>query len=275
MPQFHALIIHLQAQRPAHLPATQGQLAHAAFLAMVRSVNPPLAQALHDFPDRKPFTLSPVWGLPPARQGQHTIRAGQTLRLRLTILDTTLFDAFMQKIFQTPYQTIRLGDASFLITQILGAPGSDPWAGYATPGTLAQQATRERRITLAFASPMAIGVGKSDTGKPRRIILPIPRYVWASLRSSWNKLTGQPIPPTFETWVKNNVVVARVTSWRTSMFRFGEKKLQIGGSGVVTFEALDQNPTMLLLWNLLADFAFYAGVGVKTGMGMGVVRRLS
>ena len=271
---FHALIIHLQAQRPARLPATQGQLAHAAFLAMVRSVNPPLAQALHDFPDRKPFTLSPVWGLPPARQGQHTIRAGQTLRLRLTILDATIFDAFMQKIFQAPHQTIRLGDAPFLITQILGAPDSDPWAGYATPEALAQQASRERRITLAFASPMAIGVGKSDAGKPRRIILPIPRYVWASLRSSWNKLTGQPIPAAFETWVENNVVVARVTSWRTSMFRFGEKKLQIGGSGSVTFEALDQDPAMLFLWNLLADFAFYAGVGVKTGMGMGVVRRL-
>ncbi len=271
--QFHALVIHLQAMNDARLPATQGHLAHAAFLALVNSVNPALAQTLHDLPGRKPFTISPVWGLKAARQGSHQVAAGQKLRLRLTTLDEDIFRAFIQKLMQGPNQTLRLGQADFIITHVIGAPGSTPWAGFATMDDLVQNAAADPQITLQFASPMALSLGRTGSKKARREVLPIPRYVWASLGGNWRAFTGKSLPPGFEDWVEHNVVVTRVESWRTAMFRF-KNSLQVGGQGQVSFRALADAPAMLLVWNLLVDFAFYSGVGVKTGMGMGVVRRL-
>ncbi|MBM4027556.1 MAG: CRISPR system precrRNA processing endoribonuclease RAMP protein Cas6, partial [Planctomycetes bacterium] len=47
-----------------------------------------------------------------------------------------------------------------------------------------------------------------------------------------------------------------------------------GGYGDVTFEALDTTSPYVRTLNLLADFAFYSGVGTKTTMGMGQARRV-
>jgi CRISPR-associated endoribonuclease Cas6 len=45
--------------------------------------------------------------------------------------------------------------------------------------------------------------------------------------------------------------------------------------GRVTYHLKDrQNWEMHRQLNLLADFAFYSGVGAKTAMGMGQVRRI-
>jgi len=272
MSQYHALVIHLQATEDATLPATQGHLAHAAFLALVCEANPELAQALHDRKDRKPFTLSPVWGLNAAHKGRHAVRSGQELRLRLTILEETLFAAFLKKLLHGPLPSFRLGRAHFMITQVIGAPGSDDWAGFATEHDLVRQAGLARCISMTFASPMALGLGRANSGKVRREVLPIPRYVWASLRGSWQAFADGCISADLEDWVERNVVTARVDAWRTVMFRYGERKLQVGGLGRVTYKALDDAADMLRLWNRLAAFAFYCGVGVKTSMGMGVVR---
>lgn len=285
-PTFFALVIRLQAIEvaPRSVPATQGDLAYAAFLALVQAVQPELAQRLHDRPGRKPFTLSPLWDLPRANpsRGEHYLRAGDRARLRLTLLDAGLFQAFTQALLQSPRLTLRLGQAGFLVTEVLGAPGSDPWAGFATPQELSQAAQlaapSRRQARLLFASPTSFGLGRADSGKVRRETLPVPRYVWASLRGSWQDFAGQSLSPqaipiAFEDWVERNVVASRVSRWQTSMFRF-RKGLQVGGHGDVTFEALDDTPEMLHWWHLLADFAFYSGLGYKTSMGMGTVRRL-
>ncbi len=272
-PTFHALVIHLLARNDASLPATQGHLAHAAFLALLDAVDPELARAIHDHQGRKPFTLSPVWGLKPARNNRHSLKAGQRARLRLTLLEPALFHAFIHQLFNARNHTLNLGEASFIITEVRGAPQSSPWAGYATPADLEQQTETGKEITLQFASPTAIAVGRAQSGKVRRETLPIPRYVWASLRGNWRAFSGQPIPHAFEDWVERNVVASRVENWRTAMFRF-RKGMQIGGLGQLSYTALDDDPDMLHYWNLLADFAFYSGVGYKTSMGMGTVRRI-
>jgi CRISPR-associated endoribonuclease Cas6 len=274
-PTFFAFVIHMQVSEAAQLPATQGDLAHAAFLALVRAVQPDLAARLHNRQGRKPFSLSPVWDLPPTQNGIHRLRAGHTARLRLTLLNSDLFQAFTQSLLQGPRLTLRLGQAEFLITEVLGTPGSEPWAGFTTLQDLTQAAGADHTVRLLFASPTSIGLGRTDSGKARRETLPVPRYVWASLRGGWQAFTGhaQHIPLAFEDWVERNVVTSRVNRWQTSVFRF-RKGLQVGGHGDVTFEALDDTPEMLHCWNLLADFAFYSGIGYKTSMGMGTVRRV-
>lgn len=273
MTTFHALVIHLQAIEDASLPATQGDMAHAAFLALIDAVHPELAEAIHDHQGRKPFTLSPVWGLSQARNGRYSLKAGQRARLRLTLLDPALFHAFIHHLFNARIHGLRLGSAPFLITEVRGTPEGSPWAGYATVEELVQNAGVETRLSLQFASPTAIAVGRADSGKVRRKVLPIPRYVWASLRGGWRAFTGQQIPKEFEDWVERNVVASRIEKWQTAMFRF-RKSMQVGGFGQIRYDALDDDLDMLRYWNLLADFAFYSGIGHKTSMGMGTSRRI-
>ena len=57
-------VVRLHALRDGHIPQTQGHLAHAAFHDLVGQVDADLARVLHDANARKPFTLSPLHGLP-------------------------------------------------------------------------------------------------------------------------------------------------------------------------------------------------------------------
>ena len=106
------------------------------------------------------------------------------------------------------------------------------------------------------------------------MLLPDPGLTWISLRSHWQAFTGAAIPIEFERWVERNVVVKQVRRWETRALRYKGNAL-IGGQGDVTFQALHDDPTMLRTWNLLADFAFFGGVGRKTTIGMGQCRRLA
>ncbi len=51
-------------------------------------------------------------------------------------------------------------------------------------------------------------------------------------------------------------------------------KLVVGAAGVVTYELLAAAEAHARALHVLADFAFYAGVGYKTTQGMGQSRRL-
>jgi CRISPR-associated endoribonuclease Cas6 len=92
----YSTVVKLIAIQDGQLPATQGRLAHAAFLDIIRAVDPALAEALHASRGRKPFTVSPLWGLPRQRdhKGQVTLRQGHPAWLRFTLLGSDLFTTF-------------------------------------------------------------------------------------------------------------------------------------------------------------------------------------
>jgi CRISPR-associated endoribonuclease Cas6 len=92
----YSTVVKLIAIQNGQLPATQGRLAHAAFLDIIRAVDPALADALHASCGRKPFTVSPLWGLPRRHdpKGQVTVRRGHQTWLRFTLLGSELFTTF-------------------------------------------------------------------------------------------------------------------------------------------------------------------------------------
>ncbi len=274
MTQFHALIINLQARHEAILPASHGNLAQAAFLGTIDATAPELARALHDHHQRKPYTLSKLHGSMQRRKGELYLPAGWEGSFRLTLLHSSLFNAFMQQLLSAPTFDLRLGSAHFNLSHIYGAPGSHPWCGYATAEQLLAAAAAEAEIRLDFHSATSFNLtAKSDSGRERVLVLPDPGRVWSSLRAKWQDFAGRPIPADFEKWVERNVVVKQMRRWETKSWRYKGKSL-LGGRGDVIFKALDDDQAMRRWWNLLADFAFYAGVGRKTSLGMGQCRRL-
>ncbi len=274
----HALVIQLRAVNEGRLPATQGALAHAAFLDLVRAADPALATALHESGTRQPFTLSPLRALPAGEGGERGLLPGQEGWLRVTLLDPGLFAAFLRQLLGGGADLrLRLGDVVFAVDGAFGAPGSHPWAGYQTTGALAaagQAAAGRASVRLQFASPTAMNLGKRGAARQRMVLLPWPQYVFASLRSAWNRATGDAIPLDFEQWVAEYVMVREVRNWQTGVYRL-KNGVHPGGFGDVTYEALDREAEYVGLLNRLADFAFYSGVGSKTTMGMGQVRRLA
>jgi CRISPR-associated endoribonuclease Cas6 len=277
----HAIVINLMAQEAGTLPGTVGELAHAAFYAAINALDPALATQIHDAQERKAFSLSPLYGYWQSPQdGRIRVSAGQPGWLRLGLLDEELFAVFMQHILYSGREpfgrggaaSIRLGRVPFTITEALGAPGSHPWVGYTTVEELAALDDAPDRWLLDFASPTAIRWGEADNKVRRVEVFPLPRLAIASLRSRWDKLTGQRWGLAFEEWVERNISVGRIWHWETEPFRY-QKQTYGGGVGKIEYRVLDgRNRANVAHFNRLLQLGFYAGVGYKTTHGLGQMR---
>lgn len=295
----YSCVVFLTVDAHATLPATQGHYVHAAFLDLVRSIDPDLALRLHDARSRKPFTVSPLRGLPKAQHGEIVVSAGSACWIRFTFLDKSIFERFCSALLLRPLDVrLQLGTTSFLVSEVRYEIGSHPWAGWTTAEALAKRmglrgaeasqvhvcttagaeaaaAAKEVPLTFSFelASPTAWSLG----GKRRRIeVLPMPELFFGSLIASWNTWFGDSlgrIDPDLRNYIAEAVVVSRM-SIATRMYRY-QDHLQVGTVGTITYRLLDSphGPEARIL-DALADLAFFSGVGYRTTMGMGQVRRL-
>ncbi|MCB0160106.1 MAG: CRISPR-associated endoribonuclease Cas6 [Caldilineaceae bacterium] len=267
-----ALVLKLTALDDGSLPGTVGELGPAAFYATINAVEPDLAAQMHDAQQRKAFSLSPLHGFRQGKGGRVTVRAGDDGWLRLGLLDERLFGAFMRRLLTEAGPTIRLGAIRFAVTEVLGAPGSHPWVGYAGMDELVRLGDPPDRWLLEFASPTAVRWGEADDGTRRVEVFPQPRMAVAGLRKRWDDWTGQDWGRDFEEWVERNVVVSRVHNWRTQPFRY-RKQTYVGGLGTLEYRLLDgRNQVAAAHLHRLLHLAFYTGVGYKTTHGLGQVR---
>jgi CRISPR-associated endoribonuclease Cas6 len=296
----YSTVVKLIAMQDGSLPATQGRLAHAAFLDILRGVDPDLAAALHASSGRKPFTVSPLYGLPRPQDGQVPVRRGRTAWLRFTLLGGELFATFTRR-FLTPSPalataghlvpltgggraegvgpTIRMGAVDFAVSEVLTTPGSHAWAGY-TPLSALERGWGERRldaaawnIDLRFASPTVFSRGTRDGLGKWMEPFPSPGLLFGSLAAAWNQVSPRPVDKAAVRAYAEETVVVGLYHMSSRMVRYWGQP-QIGATGRVSYLLKDRrDQSMIRTLNRLADFAFYSGVGYKTTMGMGQVRR--
>ncbi len=275
----YSCVVKLTATRDATLPQTHGDHAYAAFLGIVRATDPDLAQLLHDSGARKPFTVSPLRGLPgdslrpawgegPGMRGQVRVKAGWEGWLRITLISEPMFAAFIRRFMLGDARpTLWIDPGEFAVTEVLTTPGSHPWAGYATAQTLMESAQDQDTVALEFASPFAFSLGKHQIE-----IMPRSELVFGTLATKWKQWCGLPLPVLEREWLKENVLVAE---WRmqSRMLRY-RTGWQVGSIGNVRFRVFNANAAIHRALNGLASFAFFAGIGHKTTQGMGQVRPL-
>jgi CRISPR-associated endoribonuclease Cas6 len=274
----YSLAVRLTPTREAAVRATLGHQAHAAFLRAVRQADPALAEVLHapQFPMR-PFTVSPLLGAGQAHDGRVTVQPDEDYYLRFTVLYQPIFEQFMARFLTGRGRpVVRLGRALFLVREVLATPGSSPWAGYTSFGQLVRGAQPDDEITLAFTSPTAFSFGRKAWGQ-KIVPLPEPELVFGSLRKRWN--TFAPPPMALERELSEYAaesVVVKQYQIETKMQHYGRSP-QVGFLGRVTYVAMgrgEKAERFRRQINLLADFAFYSGVGYKTTQGMGQCRRI-
>lgn len=271
-----SIVLVLTSENEATISATAGHQAHAAFLAAIRAVDPALAAALHsaEVPVR-PFTVSPLLGVGRARGGQVVLSPAAEYHLRFTALYPPVYERFMARFLRSDGRPlVRLGAAELLVKEVRTTPGSHPWAGYSTWQGLAAGARAEERVSLEFASPTAFGFGQRAWGK-QVVVLPEPKLVFGSLARTWNALAPAPLAvdrQALGSYLQEQTVVTRIEGLRTQMLHY--QRSQVGFAGRVSYGLMGENEIARVQLNMLADFAFYAGVGMKTTMGMGQCRRV-
>jgi len=278
--RLYSSVIKLLSLHTVTIPRPGAQHAHGAFFDILRQVDPALATEVHAIEGkskRKPFTLSPIQGLPSNRRnGQEKaihLREGWECWLRVTLLDETLFRAFIEYFLDTPspqrHPEIRLGDAHFLVSEILTTPGSHPWAGFITLEALQKRLDEPppASITFEFHSPTSFKLGNHI-----ELIL-YPKLVFGNLATAWKNLSGENLVEAVEKYAEKNLqpVLHRLERRALTL----SNQPQLGSVGKVEYRFLHPEDTPLArALNLLADLAFYTGVGRKTTQGMGMTRRI-
>ncbi|MBD2102388.1 CRISPR-associated endoribonuclease Cas6 [Leptolyngbya sp. FACHB-261] len=273
----HSLVLNLVPQSPIPSQFLEGRHLHALFLTLVSSVDQTLGNSLHAQKAEKAFTLSPLQANPlqasprtpnPRRlQWDHrsTIAPGTGCWWRISLLDDPLFGHLSRLWLNlNPHKPWHLGPADLQITSVLGTPQStQPWANYAPYTQLYEQASdQERNISLHFHTPTTFRQREHDSA------LPSAEAVFNSLAMRWRKYSNIEL--------SENLAACIFPSYfdiHTEIVQDNRSKF-IGCVGKVSYKILgDVDPTIIKQINALADFAIYAGIGRKTPMGMGMVRR--
>jgi CRISPR-associated endoribonuclease Cas6 len=266
----HSLVLNLIPQGNIPAKFLTGRHHHALFLDLVKSVDPDLASLLHGQTTDKAFALS-VFQTPHRDrnllQWQHdrSISAGTPCWWRISLLDDSLFSKLAYLWLSIdPNQPWQIGQVGLQMVSVISTPQFDrDWANFSTYQQLYHQASStERQIHLSFYTPTTFRVSKYDSA------LPTKETIFNSLLKRWNLYSNLPFPkeiiePIYPCAFKIHSEIA-----------IDSRSKLIGFVGNITFEILGNvTPETIQQINTLADFALYAGVGRKTPMGMGMVRR--
>ncbi|MCC7446699.1 MAG: CRISPR system precrRNA processing endoribonuclease RAMP protein Cas6 [Anaerolineae bacterium] len=251
-----AAVIHLSSDKP--LRASPGRAAQAWLLDTVRQADPAFAHVLHSGQSRRPYTV----GFLPRES-----------ILRITSvshdLSRLLIDVILPRL-----QAIRLAGVEATITAI--QTDGHPWAGRADYEALARTAfdnrdTRQWR--MEFATPTAFHHNGMD------VPLPLPALVYGSLIQAWNTFSPIPLPVHLGGFIDQAMGIARhrIT---TRVAQFGKAEQHVGFVGTVNYIikptlTVDEIHPYVSIVHLLTQFAFYTGVGIRTTVGMGMVRPLT
>jgi CRISPR-associated endoribonuclease Cas6 len=243
-------------------------------------------------------------------QGKQMLRLapGGMYWLRFTLLGESLFRSFMARFFQASapeagdiagslnLPTLRLGTVAFDVMEIITATPSlgdhqqDQalrWSGQTTYHTLVERALRidlaqsqARKMSLEFCSPTAFSDGEG-AWKHRMHLFPDPDRVFDNLARTWNVWAPAELSinlPMLKVYCRERVAVLDYTlTTHTVQFDHGAHKGFMGRCSYALMDqpSQDRRPERLKtgqVLHFLSAFAFYAGVGTKTAMGMGQTR---
>jgi CRISPR-associated endoribonuclease Cas6 len=285
-PDLYSLIIRLVATQNGKLQAAMGQYANAAFYEILRAVDPIVANEIHTWNGRGPFTISPLLGFGEPKNKQFNIQAGQEGWMRITLLDPALFQTFISYVLNNPGKsTIRLDRIDFQVISILSHPDSHSQARTASIQGLykywmeKELTPADYKIHLDFKTPTVFSIREEDPEKRKKrkrrmAMLPNPVDIFGRLADYWDSLQGSMTADHVKEYALDQIVVSRFDLYTTATLI--KRNHQSGFKGKISYELFDEwenSPQYVRHLNCLADLAFYSGLGSRTGMGMGQVIR--
>ena len=267
-----SLVLTLESETSVLLPGALGRANYAALLERLNLVDNGLGRHVHDGSDGpKPVTCSDVLGAQAVSGGKRIV-AGEPYQVRVTGLDSRTSQGLVAGFVEDPISKWVVAGHRFRVTGVAFNARSNVWSGQSSYAALAERLDAEnegkdRRVTLELASPT------SFQSNGMQLPLPLPSLVFGSLVDRWNAFSPIPLQPEVRAFAENMMGITQyqlesaVTSTKNKGFR-------TGAVGTVLYTALGGSDYWLNAVQVLADFALFSGVGVKTTEGMGQVRRV-
>lgn len=262
---FNSIVIELKAKQNGKLILYTGKKIHSVFLKMIREINESLSEKLHDDDTYKSFTVSSLLGL--AIDKESEIYINKNYYIRFTILDNNLFKKIATNLFQKQMfkSDIKLENISFKVERVLYDNTKSQWAGIFDLNKIIHKEDFSKQITMRFYTPTLFKSGDKFNTKPEI------RLIFTGLLRKYNKYSAYKLDESLIHEFENIVVKEDKTKLRKVQMKNG---YFIGFTGNLTIEIQSENIELIKMINILSEFAFYAGVGYKTTMGLGQVKRV-
>jgi CRISPR-associated endoribonuclease Cas6 len=306
--KLYAFLLKLRPLQGGTLMPFTGSQVHGAFLNWLRTAAPEVGTWLHEGSKRRLFTCSslqfpllPHRLLEAERRNVHLpLDPEKTYTVRFTLLLGELFPLFYEALIRShtissgsnksPF--IQIGKQLFLLEEVL-VEKNDPsgWVGFTSLSGLVEQVKTRRLgssepLTLEFASLTTFNLSNSRTRPygPHYALLPLPLHVFSNVMRRWEDL-AQPEPvgivqrDRIEQYLQDDGIIIVDYDLKVHSVHFPTHQQQ-GFVGRCTYAlrgpdepATPETPlTVRQQILLLAQLAFYCGVGYKTAMGMGQTR---
>lgn len=243
------------------LPGLGGETLYGLFLNLLKTQDSKLASSLHNAREAKPIAVSPFISGAVFRDGKALLETGSKASFEISFFTDPPAEAFMLGLNKAlgNKEPVNLGGKKIKLasTKIIKVTNFKE---------LENQAEPHSQISFRFLSPTSF----RSHGEQK--VFPEPVLVFSSLLKKWNAFSSIKFPKDLE----EELSKIRVTrySTRTELVEFSNYKI-IGFKGTCNYELpkgmLDEAKKQI---NAIADFAFFAGVGYKTTMGMGQTMRL-
>jgi CRISPR-associated endoribonuclease Cas6 len=231
---------------------------HPIFLSKIAGVAPDAGVGMHDSQLMNAFSLSPIMGL-----GADSVTENQSVWVRVGLLTDEMENLFLQTLETGLWrEPVRLGNIVFAVESVaMGPQEGNVWSGRESFSELLLRSEPSRKVGLKIESPMAFKRG--DLHYP----LPDPVLLFGNLLRRWNQTAPFKLP---------ELPVAEMVSFTFVNIKTVPYALRKGGTihgvtGRFVF-IFRGDPAVTSCLNMLLNFAFYAGIGVKTSQGMGMCR---
>ena len=268
---FTSIVIHISPQEISSITVNTGGLIREWYLSLIRQIDPQSADELEAGDSLRPYTLSNLVGLGPIQRGQRSLSPERIGWLRITALTAEHSHLLIDKLIPLIRTTglIAFGGVSFCVKDISTQNTTHRWAGQSTPQNLITAGSltlnMSRRLEVNFFSPTCF---RSDGSS---IPFPIPKLVFGNLLRRWNTFSPIKLHPETRSFIEAKMVVSRY-KLRTQTVHVGEGEVVgmiPGCKGSCVYYIQSSDKYWIGTVRTLASFAFYAGIGTRTTLGMG------
>ncbi len=259
-------VIFLRTEKEVLVPPSMGQVLHAFFLDSVKKLDRQLSEQLHEPAPVKPFTVSPLWGEVVFEDNRWRLFPGKEYWFRVTSISSSLSRWLQDTWVHALPGEINLAGANFKLCGYTFDHNKHGWAGSSSYEDIYNNAVSGNKvgnkITLHFHSP--------TTFRTRGVNYPLPdpQKVFLNLLQKWNHYSPINLGDNFTEIIAQSVFPG-ACKIATRIMHFDKYK-QVGFTGTCTYVIKKgQDDIMARVIHMLAEYAFYAGIGYKTTMGMG------
>jgi len=308
--KLYAFQLKLRPLQRGTLMPFSGELVHGALLDWLRAAAPDVATWLHDGNKQRLFTCSSLqFPLVEARMREAErnnvhlpLDPEKTYTVRITLLLGELFPLFHKALMHSntaefgaekpPF--MRIGKQLFLLEEVItGNDDASGWTGFTSFASLLEKAHTLRLgkvepLAMEFASLTTFNRAnkRSQVYGGHHALLPLPHYLFPGLVKRWQDLAPPELAHVvqmerIEQYIEDEGVVISDYDLKPHQVRF-TTHVQSGFVGMCKYDlrgpdepVTEEAPlTVRQQIVMLAQLAFYCGVGYKTAMGMGRVRSI-